>query len=75
MFLMWLSTKIAQTVQLYWTRWPPELKIEKPSIDFPLLNQCIDFKKIIQECSLGDYPLKFLKPFRSVEQDGCQGYK
>ena len=30
-------------------------------------------KKIIQECSLGDYPPKLLKPFRSVEQDGPQG--
>ena len=34
MFLRWLSTKIAQTVSLHWTRWPPELKIEKPLNDF-----------------------------------------
>ena len=40
-----------------------------------LLNQCVDFKKNKQECSLGDCPPKFLKPFRSVEQDGHQGYK
>ena len=40
-----------------------------------LLNQWMDFKKIIQECSLGDYPPKLLKAFRSVEQNGRQGYK
>ena len=34
MFLRWLSTKIAQIVPLHWTRWPPELKIEKPLNDF-----------------------------------------
>ena len=31
------STKIAQTVLRHWTRWPPELKIEKPSNDFSSL--------------------------------------
>ena len=40
-----------------------------------LLNQCIDFEIIIQECSLGDCLPKLLKLFRSVEQDGRQGYK
>ena len=29
-FLGWPSTKIAQILPLRWTRWPPELKIEKP---------------------------------------------
>ena len=38
MFLRWLSTKIAQTVPLRWTRWPPELKIEKPLNDFSSLT-------------------------------------
>ena len=38
MFLRWLSTKIAQTDRLRWTRWPPELKIEKPLNDFSSLN-------------------------------------
>ena len=75
MFLRWLSTKIAQTVPLRWTRWPPELKIEKSSIDFSSLTSASILKKIIQECSLGDYLPKLLKPFRSVEQDGRQGYK
>ena len=34
MFLRWLFTKIAQLVPLHWTRWPPELKGEKPFNDF-----------------------------------------
>ena len=33
-FLGWPFTKIAQTVSLRWTKWPPELKIEKPLNDF-----------------------------------------
>ena len=33
-FLGWPSTKIAQIVPLCGTRWPPELKIEKPLNDF-----------------------------------------
>ena len=41
----------------------------------PLLNQCIDFKIIIQECSLGDYVPELLKSFRSVEQNARQVYK
>ena len=40
-----------------------------------LLNQCIDSEIILQEYSLGDCPPKLLKPFRSVEQNGHQGYK
>ena len=40
-----------------------------------LLNECIDFELIIQEGSLGDCPPELLKPFRSVEQSGQQGYK
>ena len=39
---------------------------------FRLLNQCIDFEIILQECSLSDCLPKLLKPFRSVEQDGRQ---
>ena len=35
----------------------------------------MDFEITIQECSLGDYLQKVLKPFRSVEQNGRQGYK
>ena len=35
----------------------------------------MDFEIIIQECSLGDCLQKLLKPFRSVEQNGPQGYK
>ena len=33
--------KIAQTVPLRWTRWPPELKIEKPLYDFPRTRRWI----------------------------------
>ena len=72
MFLRWLSTKIAQTVPLRWTRWPSGLKIEKTFKQLLLLNQCIDFEIILQEGSLGDPLPKLLKPFRSVEQDGRQ---
>ena len=35
----------------------------------------MDFEIIIQECSLGDCVQKLLKRFRSVEQNGPQGYK
>ena len=38
-----------------------------------LLNQWIDFEIISQDCSLGDPLPTLLKPFRSDEQDGCQG--
>ena len=40
-----------------------------------LLNQRIDFKIILPEGSLGDPLPKLLKPLRSVEQNGHQGYK
>ena len=49
-------------------------KIEKPSNDL-LLSQCMDFKIIIKEFSLGDCLQKFLKPFCFIEQNGHQGYK
>ena len=35
----------------------------------------MDFRIIIQECFLGGPLPKLLKEFRSVEQDGRQGYK
>ena len=35
MFLEWLSTKIAEMVLLRWTKWQPELKIEK---DFNVIS-------------------------------------
>ena len=38
-------------------------------------NRRMGFEIIIQECSLGDCLQKMLKPFRSVEQNGPQGYK
>ena len=38
MFCRWLSTKSARTVLLRWTRWPPELKIEKSLNDFSSLT-------------------------------------
>ena len=37
-----------------------------------LLNRWTDFEIISQECYLGDCLPKLLKPFRSIEQDGCQ---
>ena len=40
-----------------------------------LLNQKMDFEKIIQESFLGDPLPKLLKEFRYVEQNGRQGYK
>ena len=40
-----------------------------------LLNQCIDFEIIIQECSSGECLPKVPKPFRFVEQNGRKGYK
>ena len=49
MFLRWLSTKIAQTVPLHWTRWPPELKIEKPLNDFFSLTSASILKKIYRK--------------------------
>ena len=49
-------------------------KNRKPLNDL-LLSQCMDFEIIIQECSLGDCLQQLLKPFRSVEQNGRQGYK
>ena len=67
------------------------VKIEKPSIDFssltsainrkksfkqlPLLKQCTDFEIISQKCSLTNPLPKLLKWFRSVEQNGRQGYE
>ena len=35
----------------------------------------MDFEIIIEESSLGNCLQKLLKPFRSVEQNGRQGYK
>ena len=40
-----------------------------------LQNQWMDFEIIIQGSSLGDPLPKLLKPFRSIEQHGRQGYK
>ena len=66
MFLRWLSTKIAQTVPLRWTRWPPELKIEKPLNDFSSLTSELILKifyrkvswvTLYQNCSNRSTPL------------------
>ena len=40
-----------------------------------LQNDWTDFEIILQEGSLGDPLPKLLKPFRSVEKNGHQGYK
>ena len=73
MFLSWLSTKIAQTVPL--NKMAARAKNRKTFKLLLLLNQCIDFEIIIQECFLGDPVQKKLKWFRYVEQGGRQGYK
>ena len=66
MFLRWLPTKIAQTVPLHWTRWPQELKIEKPLNDFPSLTSASILKllyrnvpkvTVYQNCSNRSAPL------------------
>ena len=66
MYLRWLSTKIAQTVRLCWTRWPPELKIEKPLNDFfswtrrwilKLLYRNASWVTLYQNCSNDSAPL------------------
>ena len=62
-FLGWPSTKIAQTVLLRWTRWPPELKIEKPLNHF-----CSWTSRWLLKYSLP----KLLKRFHYVEQNGRQ---
>ena len=50
-FVGWPSTKIAQTVLLHWSRWPPELKIEKKFKWLLLLNQKMDFEIIHRNVS------------------------
>ena len=70
-FLRWPSIKIAKMVTLHWTKWPPELKVEKHL----LLGQWPDFKIISQKCSLGDPLPKLLKWFRSAEQSCTKAKK
>ena len=38
MFLLYPFTKIAKIVLLYWMKWPPELKIEKPLNDISVVT-------------------------------------
>ena len=45
--------KVTKLVQLRWTKWPPELKIEK-TCKRHFLDQRPDFKMISQKYSLGD---------------------
>ena len=82
MFLGWPSTKFVQTIPLGWTRWPPELKIEKPLNVFSfvinllkrhLLNQRTDFEIILQECSLGDPLPKLPKWFSPLNKMAARG--
>ena len=47
-------------------------KNRKTFIWLLLLNQYIDFEIIVQEGSLDDPLPKLLKPFRSIDLDGCQ---
>ena len=66
MFLGWPFTKIAKMVLHCWTKWPPDLKIEKLVKRHLLLGQLADFKIISQKCSLDDPLLKLLKWFHST---------
>ena len=45
-FLLWPFTKIAKKVLLGWTKWLPELKIEKKTFKIHLLGQWPDSKMI-----------------------------
>ena len=50
-FLKWPTTKIAKMVLLYWTKWRPELKVEKTFKRHLHHGQWPDFKVISQKCS------------------------
>ena len=50
-FHQWPSTKITKMAPLNWTKWRPELKIEKAFKRHLLRSQCTDFKVISQKCS------------------------
>ena len=66
MFFGWPSTKIAKMVPLRWTKWPSELKIEKPFKRHLLFGQWANFKIISPECSLEDPLPVLLKWFCST---------
>ena len=51
MFLEWLSTKISKMVPLRWTKWPPELKIEKPLNDISHARFQNNFTEMFLWCS------------------------
>ena len=75
MFLGWASTKIAKIVPLHSTKWPPELKTEKPlnKISSQTNATISNYKFVIpQECSLDDSLQKMLKLFCSTEQNGAK---
>ena len=68
MFLLCPFTKIAKMIPLHWTRWPPELKIEKIFKWQLHLGPWPDFKTISQKCSsYGPLP-KLVKWFHSAGQ-------
>ena len=76
MILGWPPFKIAQTVFLCWTRWPPELEIEKPlKKKLLLLKGWMFFEIIQQECTFGDSLPKLLTLFHYAEQDSHQSLK
>ena len=66
MFFGWPSTKIAKMVPLRWTKWPSELKIEKPFKRHLLFGRWANFKIISPECSLEDPLPVLLKWFCST---------
>ena len=63
-------TKIAKMVLLCWTKWSPELKVEKPLNNTS--GQWLDFKIIPHKYSSYAPLPKLLKWFFSAEQNGCQ---
>ena len=71
MFLGWSSTKIAKMVLIHWTKWLPELNIEKTFNRHLLLDQWIGSKIFSQKGFLGDPLPKLLKSFCSTGQNGC----
>ena len=66
-FLGWPFTKIAQTVPLRWTRWPPELKLGKPLKQLLLVS----WVTLYQNCTNDPLP-KLFKWFRYVEQEATR---
>ena len=64
-------TKIANMVPLEWTKWPPELNIEKPLSDIFSLAMTQFQKDFTEMFHLSSFT-KIAKCFLSAEQNGRQ---